>query len=48
MEKTTSERPTVKLAGDDALLGDEDTLSLSQFNVGREIGKGQFSQVANV
>jgi hypothetical protein len=28
---------------DDAFLGD--TLSLSQFNVGREIGKGQFSQV---
>ena len=31
---------------DDAFLGD--TLSLSQFNVGREIGKGQFSQVHEI
>lgn len=35
----------VILANDDGLLADEDTLSLSQFAVGREIGKGQFSQV---
>jgi hypothetical protein len=31
---------------DEAFLGD--MLSLSQFNVGHEIGKGQFSQVHNV
>ncbi|KAK4019537.1 hypothetical protein OUZ56_001552 [Daphnia magna] len=35
----------VILANDDGLLADEDTLSLSQFAVGHEIGKGQFSQV---
>lgn len=30
------------------LLADEDTLSLSQFSIGREIGKGQFSQVVQI
>ncbi|XP_057371108.1 serine/threonine-protein kinase Nek7-like [Daphnia carinata] len=35
----------VTLANDDGLLADEETLSLSQFAVSREIGKGQFSQV---
>ncbi|XP_046447546.1 serine/threonine-protein kinase Nek7-like [Daphnia pulex] len=52
MEKTShlsglscdvTEAIQVNETNDDAFLGD--TLSLSQFNVGREIGKGQFSQV---